>query len=244
MLRIMCISAKPAGNFSMNRSIFITGTDTGVGKTVITGLLGRFLSEKGIKTVTQKWVQTGCAHFSEDITIHMKLMGKGKNEFEKYFQDMAPYILEFPSSPHLAAGLEKKHIDIERIEKSFLSLQKDFDVVLVEGSGGLMVPVDDKTMMIDIARSLSLPVLVVAGNRLGAINQTALTVDALKRRNMKTLGVIFNQLSRGQNELILKDNPRIVEKLTGVEILGELPFSENIKDLYGSFRPIAERLKI
>ncbi|MFQ5953318.1 MAG: dethiobiotin synthase, partial [Candidatus Omnitrophota bacterium] len=228
----------------MNKAIFITGTDTGVGKTVVTGLLGKFLLEKGINVATQKWVQTGCIGFSEDIALHMKLMGRTQKDIENYFSEVAPYVLEFPSSPHLAAELEKKRIDTAKIKESFLKLQREFDIVLVEGAGGLMVPIDDEKMMIDLVGEIGLPVLVVAENKLGAINQTILTIEALRKRDMDIAGVIFNQRTKSEDELILKDNPKIVGKLTGVEILGELSFSEKIEDLYEAFRPIAERLKI
>jgi dethiobiotin synthetase len=228
----------------MKGSIFITGTDTGVGKTVVTGLLGRFLLEKGINVITQKWVQTGCIGFSEDVAQHMKLMGRAAKDIEMYFREVSPYVLKFPSSPHLAAKLEKIHIDSEKIEDSFFKLQKDFDTVLVEGAGGPMGPLDEETMIIDVVGKIKIPVLVVAENRLGAINQTVLTIEALRKRNIEIIGIIFNQLSKKENELITRDNPKIIEKLTGVKVLGKLPFCEKEENLYEAFRPIAERLKI
>ena len=113
----------------MEKAIFITGTDTGVGKTVVTALLGRMLAERGVNVTTQKWIQTGCKGTSEDIDVHRSFM---KNS--DYHSDMAPYILEFPSSPHLAVSLEGKEIDITKIENSFSRLSERFDVVLVEAA--------------------------------------------------------------------------------------------------------------
>jgi dethiobiotin synthetase len=228
----------------MGRSIFITGTDTGVGKTLITGLLGRFMLEKGMNAVTQKWVQTGSMGFSEDIALHMKLMRKTKEDFGGYFSEIAPYVLKFPSSPHLAARLENTKINVRRIENSFLKLRDNFDIVLVEGSGGLMVPLSDKLMIVDLVGKLKLSTLIVAENRLGAINQTVLAVEALRKRGIDILGIIFNQRSENEDGIILKDNPDIIQKFTGVEVLGQLPHSGNKEDLYEAFRPAAERLKI
>ncbi len=226
----------------MNKTIFITGTDTGVGKTLVTGFWGRFLSERGIKTITQKWIQTGCNGFSEDIEAHLKLMRKDKKDLEGYLGDVAPYVLELPASPHLAARLEKMEIDNTIIEKSFRRLERDFDFVAVEGAGGLMVPMNDKDMIVDLVKKLDLPILVVAENRLGAINQTVLTVEAIKNRGLQCAGIIFNRISREGNELILRDNPQIIEKLTGEEILGELNYSENTEVLYEMFLPIGEKI--
>lgn len=226
----------------MNDALFITGTDTGAGKTVITGLLGRFLLEKGVNAVTQKWVQTGCTGFSEDIAVHLKLMNMDRSFIEGHINDVAPYIFEFPASPHLAAGLEKKHIDISRIESSFIRLKERFEFVAVEGSGGLMVPLNETTTLIDIINDLDLKVLIVAENRLGGINQTILTVESLQRRNIRVVGIIFNCSEKGENNLILEDNPRIVKKLTGVNILGVLGHDEDIDRLYETFRPIGEKI--
>ena len=226
----------------MKRAIFITGTDTGVGKTVVAGLLGRFLIEKKIDVITQKWIQTGCSSFSDDVAFHLEMMGKTEKDISPYLSDVTPYILSFPSSPHLAAEIAGKHIDTARIEESFYTLQKDFEVVLVEGSGGLMVPINEEKMMIDVVRKLNLPVLIVAENKLGAINQTVLTVEALRRRDMQILGIVFDRCSEGGDEQILKDNPKIIRKLTGVEVLGEAPFTKDIAELYKAFRPIGQKI--
>ncbi len=220
------------------RSIFITGTDTGVGKTMVTGLLGRFFVQKGVDVVTQKWVQTGCDGVSEDIDEHQRIMGKIPVRNAR----IAPYILKFPASPHLAAALEDKAIDAEKIKDSFRALEGNFEVVLAEGAGGLMVPVNDKIMIIDVALDLELPVLVVAENRLGAINRTLLTIEALQKRKMSILGIIFNRLSTGGDETILKDNPNIVAKISGENVLGELPYSDELNLLYESFVPMAKKI--
>ena len=228
----------------MDNAIFITGTDTSVGKTVITGLLGRFLAAEGMNVITQKWVQTGSSEDSPDISTHIEFMGGDAGKNEEYRALTTPYILEFPSSPHLAASLEKKRIDANRIEGAFYQLEKEFDFVLVEGSGGLMVPIDEENLIIDIAENIGLGVLIVAENRLGAINQTLLTVEALKRRNMPIVGIVFNRLTELEEEVILKDNIEIIGKLTGEEVLGELGYNKDkdIDAFYKDFIPIGESI--
>ena len=224
------------------RAIFVTGTDTGVGKTVITGLLARFLLKRGYNTITQKWIQTGNKNFPEDINTHLKLMQMRKKNIEQYLPYISPYVFKFPSSPHLAAKLKKKRIDATKIKESFKFLKKKFNSVIVEGSGGSLVPFNEKKLIIDITKDLNVPVLIVAGNKLGAINHTLLTIGAMRARKLKIAGIIFNNLNKNVNKTILKDNPRIVKNLTGIKILGTLPWSNNKKNLYKSFTPIGKNL--
>ena len=161
------------------KAIFITGTDTGVGKTTVSGLLGRFISDRGYLPVAHKWIQTGKENFPTD-----------------YLQWEFVYKFKFPSSPHLAASLEKKAISVNKIKNSFRSLKKKFDFVIVEGIGGALVPFNRRNLVIDIAKKLNLPVLIVANNKLGAINHTLLTIEAIKMRKMKVIGIIFNNQCR------------------------------------------------
>ena len=224
------------------KSIFITGTDTGVGKTIVAGLLARFLLEKGLDTVTQKWIQTGCDRFSEDIDTHLKLMMKTRSEYERHISDMEPCILKFPASPHLSANLEGKKIDKDDIICSWQRLEAAFEAVVVEGAGGIMVPVDDETMIVDMCEDSGMSVVIVAPNRLGSINQTVLTVEALQKRNIDIVGVVFNRLSREVDEQIAADNPHIINRITGVDILGELPNENDPERLYNMFLPMGQKI--
>ena len=224
------------------RAVFITGTDTGAGKTIITGLLGWFLLKKGYRVITQKWIQTGSSNFSADIASHLRLMGIRKHDIENYLPYISPYTFKFASSPHLAAGLEKKAINADKIKKSFEFLQKRFDFVIVEGIGGALVPFNKKKLVIDIAKKLSLPILIVAENKLGAVNHTLLTIEAIKKRNMEMIGIIFNNRHRRTNNIILDDNVNIIKKLTGEKILGILPYTKDKNRLYKRFLPIGEKI--
>ena len=226
----------------MGRAIFITGTDTGVGKTIVTGLLARYLLENGHSVVTQKWVQTGSSGFPLDIEEHLKLMGKAREDVLPLLEDINPYSFTFPSSPHLAARKEGSSIDPERIIKSFKTLEEEFDFVLVEGAGGVNVPLSEKVLIIDIAEELNLSVLLVAENRLGAINQVLLTIEALKKRRLDIIGIVFNRISTSENEEVLEDNKSIIAEITKEKILGELPFKENAKDLYWNFELIGDKI--
>ncbi len=223
------------------KAIYITATDTEAGKTVITGLLARYLQEKGLRVITQKWIQTGSPGFSTDVKLHLKIMGRSKESIKDYLDFVCPYTFRLPASPHLASEVENRKISVTKITRSFRLLCQEFDFVIVEGIGGVLVPVNKRCLVIDIVKELDLPVLLVVKNRLGAINHTLLSIEAIRSRGLKMLGVIFNNL-KGENPLILKDNPKIINELAKVKILGVLPWQKNIEILYRKFVPIAEEL--
>lgn len=220
-------------------AIFVAGTDTGVGKTVVTGLLARHLSMRGYRVVTQKWVQTGRA---SDLDAHLRWMGRRRAEFRRFLRAMVPVALAAPVSPHLAAEFCGARISASRIRRDFARLSQHFDFVIVEGTGGLLVPFSRKRLLMDLAQELDLPVLLVAGNRLGAINHTLLSLEALKARKMKLLGVIFNNLPGARNATVLRDNPKVIESLSGQRALGVLPRTRRPGALMKRFAPIAEKV--
>lgn len=221
--------------------IFIAGTDTGVGKSVVTGLLARHIWESGHSAVTQKWIQTGHRTGRDDIYAHMKLMGKTRKEYKAYMPYMEPYVFRSASSPHLAARLERKPIDINKIIVSLKTLSECFDFVIVEGTGGLMVPIKENMLIIDLVKEIRIPVILVAANKLGAINHALLSIEALMTRKIKNPGIIFNDVSEGRG-VVLDDNPRIVEKLAGAPVLGRLPWTKDIFRLRKLFAPIGKRV--
>lgn len=205
------------------KGIFITGTDTSVGKTVVTGLLGRYLKEKGLKVATQKWIQTGCMDVSEDILEHDLIMGRGPDNATPL---RMPYILKYPASPHLASRLDDVKINVENIKAAFNELLESSDVVLAEGAGGLLVPVNEEVLIADIVKDLDIPAILVVENRLGAINQALLTIESMKRRGIRLLGIVFNRLTPRGDEMILNDNKDIIAKISGVTVFGELGYKD------------------
>jgi len=225
------------------KGIFVTGTDTGVGKTVVVGLLAKYLSRKGLRVVTQKWIQTGSKDFFDsDAASHIHFLDLDKETLQRYQKHILPYRYAFAASPHLAAHLENRRIVPCKIKKSFSYLANKFDLVVVEGAGGVLVPLDKKNLVIDIAKDLNLPVLVVAQNKLGAINHTLLTIEALQKRKIKILGVVFNNAEK-QEKSIIDDNPKIIKSLTRVNIFGTLPWEEGYDSLYKKFMPIGDKIK-
>jgi dethiobiotin synthetase len=224
------------------RSLFVTGTDTGVGKTVVVGLLARYLRTQGHQAITQKWVQTGTRDYPRDLPLHLELMGINAETIRAYERDTNPYAFALAASPHLAAAQENTRIDTQEIVASFRRLEAAFDAVIVEGAGGILVPLSEKELFVDLATDLNLPVLVVAANKLGAINHTLLTIEVLKARNIEILGVVFNTVDRDQDKAVVQDNPEIVAAFARVPILGRLPWSQDTERLYEHFEPIGKSI--
>ena len=208
------------------KGVFVTGTGTGVGKTTVCGLLAGFLRARGMRVTTQKWVETGVADGPSDIDVHRRLMGDPGPAPEPPSADRCPYRFALPASPHLAAAREGRRVDPGVIEAAYRRLAETHDAVLVEGVGGFLVPLSEELLTGDLVARIGLPVLVVAGNRLGCVNATLLTVEAVRRRGVPLAGIVFNRLpgeEGGTRAVVRDDNPRIVAKITQAPVLGEVP---------------------
>lgn len=172
-------------------TISICGIDTGVGKSIVTGLLARFLADSGHSVTTLKLVQTGCTGISEDIRRHRELMGQALNDADTE-GTTCPYVFPFPASPCLAARLEGKIIEPEILDQATVALQAEHQWLLVEGAGGLLVPLTEQLTLLDYLAEKGYPMVLVSSPRLGSINHTLLSLEALKNRNINLLGLVYN----------------------------------------------------
>ena len=170
---------------------FVSGIDTGVGKTVVTGLMARWLRAAGRDVVTVKMVQTGNRGFSEDLDAHREIAGMPRLR-EDDLGLTAPQIFAFPSSPELAARLEGRAVDLQKIARAVAACAAAHEVVLVEGAGGLAVPLTADTLAVDFAAAQGWPLILVASGRLGSINHILLSLEAAKARGMTVSGVVYN----------------------------------------------------
>ena len=189
---------------------FVSGIDTGIGKTYATGYLAKLWNTQGQSTITQKLIQTGNVDISEDIEKHRDIMGTGwlPEDHEKLTM---PEIFSYPASPHLATQLDGRDIDFDKIEKATQILQQRFDVVLLEGAGGLMVPLTTELLTIDYIEQKKLPVILVSSGRLGSINHTLLSLEALKQRGLSLYALAYNLNDESQDELISKDTAQYLQ---------------------------------
>lgn len=182
---------------------FVTGIDTGVGKTVACGMLARFLRRSGRSVITQKLVQTGCRGTSADIRTHRRLMAMSLTPEDRAGLT-CPYVLRFPASPHLAAAREQTRIDPRQLTSATRRLAARYGHVLVEGVGGVDVPLRSGYTTLDYLATVQYPVILVSSSRLGSINHTLLTLRALKNRGLKVHGIVYNR-PRGENRIIAED---------------------------------------
>jgi len=177
----------------MKRTIFLSGIDTDAGKTYATAFLARKLMNEGNSVITQKFIQTGCPDGrSEDIEMHRRLTGTGMLP-EDLDHTTAPIIFSYPASAQLAARIDGRDIDISLIDRSRELLQQRYDVVIIEGAGGLMVPFTDDFLSIDYPATRHLPIALVTNGILGSINHTLLSLEAIKARGLQLDYVIYNR---------------------------------------------------
>lgn len=188
---------------------FVSGIDTGIGKSYATGYLAREWNRKGIRTITQKFVQTGNTGLSEDIELHRRLMGTGLLEEDKTHLTM-PEIFTYPCSPHLAAEIDGRPIDFEKIEQASRRLLERYDAVLLEGAGGLMVPLTRNLLTIDYVARRNYPLILVTSGRLGSINHTLLSLEAVAARGIRLHSVMYNLYPQEEDKIIQHDTEEYI----------------------------------
>lgn len=195
-----------------NNIYFVSGIDTNIGKSYATGYLARLWNEKGVKTITQKFIQTGNTEISEDIELHRKIMGTGLLQEDKEGLTM-PEIFTYPCSPHLASEIDKREIDFNKIEAATNTISEKYDAVLVEGAGGLMVPLTRKKLTIDYIAEKEYPLVFVASGRLGSINHILLSLEAIKHRGIKLHTFMYNLYPECEDKIIRDDTKEYIKKI-------------------------------
>lgn len=187
--------------------ICVTGIDTDIGKSIVTGVLARFLLNAGKKVITQKICQTGCENVSDDILTHRKIMGIELQDVDR--QGLTcPYIFPEPCSPHLAAELAGGEIVCNKISQATEELAENYDYVIVEGVGGLLVPLLLDYTLIDYLADRQYPQILVSCSRLGSINHTLSALEIIRRRGLDILGIVYNRFM-DSNENIANDSARV-----------------------------------
>ena len=192
------------------RVVFISGIDTDIGKTIATGLLAESLRQCGENVTTQKLVQTGCTGISEDILRHREIMRIAPLDCDRSGVT-CPYVFPEPCSPHLAARLAGQKIDPARLSSATALLLKDYDRVVLEGAGGLLVPLVDGFSALDYVAQEGLSVILVTSPRLGSINHTLSALEILQQRKIDICGVIYN-LAGSHHPDITLDSREVFQK--------------------------------
>ena len=224
------------------RGLFITGTDTNVGKSIVTGGLAAILRERGVKVGVMKPVETGCLQedgcFSPADGQFLKEMAGVDLPLEM----IVPYRFKEPLAPSVAAAREGVEIDANYLIKKFEEISDHYDYILVEGAGGLLVPLCQRFFFIDLIKRLKLPLLVVSRTTLGTINHTLLTIRVARAEQVAVAGIVMNNLSPEKN-IATETNPEIIAHLVDVPIWGVLPYQVALQPQFSYRGKIIELIR-
>lgn len=192
---------------------FVTGTDTGVGKTFVTALLVRSLRKAGMDSVGMKPI---CCGDRADAELLHEASGPAVT-----VNDLNPIWLRTPAAPYTASIVENRMIDLDAIRESFAALRQRHRSILVEGIGGWLVPIRKDYFVSDLAADFGLPVLLVVRNRLGALNHALLTLQSIQARGVKCEGIILNNVDPA-GDVATITNRSLLEDLSGVPVMFEI----------------------
>ncbi len=221
----------------MKKAYFVAGTDTGVGKTMVSSALLHAYAQQGLKSAGMKPVAAGCNEIdgrlvSEDVAM-LLAAGNARTAFETH----NPYAFAPPIAPHIAAAAEKVVIRPRVIHDAFRNLSAMADVVIVEGVGGFRVPLSEQFDTADLAQLLNLPVILVVGMRLGCINHTLLTTESIQARGLELAGWVANRIDPEMSAF--EENLQALDQRIGAPCLGVLPHLPQ-----ADFRQAAEYLRL
>jgi dethiobiotin synthetase len=214
----------------VKRACFITGTDTGVGKTQVASALATALSRRGLKVGVMKPAETDCppelGHNGAQDALRLRQAARCEAPLEM----IVPYALPLPLAPALSAEYAGVAIDLEQIRRLYLRLLETHDIVLVEGAGGLLVPLTSSHTMLDLAVFLKLPMLIVSRNVLGTINHTCLTVEVARQRS-RVIGVVLNHPYRvDEDDPAVQSNEEALRRWCHAPLLGALPYLADLNE--------------
>ena len=209
--------------------IFITGTDTEIGKTVVAGGLAAALKASGINVGVMKPIASGGVERKGRIVSEDAIFLKHAAQVDDALDLINPICLRYPLAPSVAAEIEGVSINLRKIDEAFAQLCQRHKFVVVEGIGGIAVPICEGVLVADMAQRFQLPLLIVARPNLGTINHTVLTVEFARSCNLELCGIVLNASQEESKGLAEETNPKELTRLTHLPILGTVPFDERLQ---------------
>ena len=216
----------------MTQGTFITGTGTEIGKTVIAGGLAASLKQTGMNVGVMKPISTGDTADAQFL--------KHAAQVDDELSLINPIYLRHPLAPSVAARMEGREIDVSCVESTFAELRQKYDFVIVEGVGGIAVPIQDDFLVVHLIKRLQLPILIVAQAGLGTLNHTLLTVAYARQFELQITGIVLNGLCVETAGLAETTNPAEIENLTGVPVIGVVPYEKRLDTAYPDVTFLAE----
>lgn len=227
----------------MAKGVFIVGTDTDVGKTVVTAGLMHVLRSNGYNATYFKATLSGALEVENKLIPGDTKIVSEVSKLEEAYENITPYVYKTAVSPHLAAKLENNSINLDIVKERYAYLKKKYDFIITEGSGGIVCPlIDDERGLYsleNLIKDLNMSVIIVARAGLGTINHTVLTVKYIENLGIKIKGIIINNY---KDDFLCEDNIKMIEKLTKIPIIGRLKSIENLEeDMIEAIRRNAEK---
>lgn len=213
----------------MSRGVFVTGTDTGVGKTIVAAAIIRALHAWKINACGMKPIETGCHRVGDNLYPSDGMFLKNVARMDENINQITPYCFATPAAPLVATESEGRNISVKNISEKFVGLSNRYQAVVVEGVGGILVPIKRDFFVIDLIKELNLPVVVVARPSIGTLNHTLLTVNYALKEGISVLGIIINFSRPGDNTVAEETAHHLLQKLSPVPVLGVFPYLENLE---------------
>jgi len=199
----------------MTRNIFITGTDTGIGKTLVTAALMAGLQARGVRCAPVKPVQTGCSEGADDLHWCLSFSDPAFTEAERAL--LIQHRFPLPASPHLAAREAGQRLTVQSLETSIAKMSNHWTTLVIEGAGGLLAPINESETMCDMITALRASIVLVTRDTLGTINHTSLAINELRRRGLTPSAVVINAVTPAKDDVdrrIRADNVSFIKQLT------------------------------
>jgi dethiobiotin synthetase len=215
-------------NLPKKAGLFVTGTDTAVGKTLVAGAIANILTRKGFKVGVFKPIATGCKHKWDGlISSDTEFLFHCSNS-DLSLSTITPVGYCTPAAPIVSAASEGRPIDFDRIAAAYKDICRNSDIVIVEGIGGVRVPLTEEFDLLDLAVEFALPIVVVARPNLGTINHTLMTIDCVRAAKLKIAGVVINGYNAVESTVAEDTAAETIEKCGGEKVLAVVPFDETV----------------
>jgi dethiobiotin synthetase len=211
-------------NLPQTNGIFITGTDTGVGKTLIAGAIAQILSDDGLKAGVFKPIATGCHNKSEHLISSDAQFLAGCTKMQLPLETINPIRYKTPAAPVVCAEHEKRPINFKDIVEPFKFISKESDLVIVEGIGGVRVPLTEDIDLLALAAEFNMPIVIVARAVLGTLNHTLLTIDAVRNAGLEIAGVIISGMNPKTEDIAEKTTEETIIKCAKIDVMAVVPF--------------------
>jgi dethiobiotin synthetase len=210
------------------KGIFVTATDTGAGKTLVSGAIAKILTQKGKKVGVLKPIATGCKKINGKLISEDAEFLSCCINHQLSIDLINPIRYQIPASPLACEKAEKKKVNLQKIFEAYRQLCRKCDFVIVEGIGGAKVPLTGNYDVLDFAKDMKLPVVIVAHAKLGTINHTLLTIEAVRRAGLLLAGAVINGYDEKTKDYAEKTNAAIIKKLGKVKILAVVPYDKKV----------------